>query len=63
MMEEMLTKEQQVATIVFGVKNCGGGFVIINGKLRKIPPKGPSTDKMNEALHVILKEMENPRLG
>lgn len=60
MIDEKIIKEQRVATILFGVNNCGGGLVIVNGKPHVIPPRGPSYQKINEALQVILHEMNIP---
>jgi hypothetical protein len=51
-------KEKSMATIVFGIDNCGGGYAIVGGKLRKIPPRGPSYEKIAAALKVVLKEMK-----
>ena len=50
--------KSMVATIVFGVTNCGGGLVIINGKGYKIPPRGPSYQKISAALKSVLSEMK-----
>jgi len=47
----------KVASILFGVSNCGGGYVIIGGKLYKIPPRGPSYEKIQAALNVVVKEV------
>ena len=52
------TDLKEVATILFGVSNCGGGFVIIGGKLHKIPPRGPSYEKIQAALNVVVKEVK-----
>jgi len=49
---------QQMATIVFGVTNCGGGMVIIGGKVHKIPPRGPAFEKISAALKVVLNEVK-----
>jgi hypothetical protein len=59
MLDEKVIKAESVATILFGVTNCGGGLVIINGKAHKIPPRGPSYQKISEALNVVLHEMNN----
>ncbi len=48
---------KKVATILFGVSNCGGGFVIIGGKIHKIPPRGPSFERIQAALNVVVKEV------
>ncbi len=53
------TPNQTMATIVFGVTNCGGGLVIIGGKAHKIPPRGPSYEKIAAALKVVLKEVRS----
>lgn len=47
---------KQVATVFFGVSNCGGGFVIIGGKIVKIPPRGPAYQKIQAALNTVLEE-------
>ncbi len=44
------------ATILFGVSNCGGGYVIIGGKIVKIPPRGPAYEKIQAALNAVVKE-------
>ena len=46
------------ATILFGVSNCGGGYVIIGGKLYKIPPRGPAYENIQAALNVVVKEVK-----
>jgi hypothetical protein len=48
---------KKVATILFGVSNCGGGLVIIGGKIHKIPPRGPAYEKIQAALKVVVKEV------
>ena len=49
------------ATILFGVSNCGGGYVIIGGKIYKIPPRGPAYEKIQAALNVVVKEVKAQR--
>ena len=48
---------KSVATILVGVSNCGGGYVIIGGKIHKIPPRGPAYEKIQAALNVVVKEV------
>ncbi len=44
-----------VATYVSpGVKLGAGGFVIVNGKVIKVPPRGPATRLLQEALQAIV---------
>jgi len=57
MIEESFSKKESVATILFGVSNCGGGIVIVNGKAHKIPPRGPSYQKISDALKLVMREM------
>jgi hypothetical protein len=46
-----------VATYVSpGVKVDGGGFAIVNGKIIKIPPRGPASQLLQEALRGIVAE-------
>lgn len=52
---------KQIATVLFGVSNCGGGFVIIGGKIVKIPPRGPAYKKIQAALNTVVEEVN--RLG
>lgn len=59
MLDEKFIKAESVATIVFGVTNCGGGIVIINGKAHKIPPRGPSYQKISGALNEVMHEINN----
>jgi predicted DNA-binding transcriptional regulator YafY len=43
-----------VATYVSpGVTNDGGGFIIVNGKFRRIPPRSPSMKKLTAALRAL----------
>jgi hypothetical protein len=46
--------EQCVAMILFGVVNCAGGVVIVNGKAHKIPPRGPDLKKITDALNTVM---------
>jgi hypothetical protein len=57
MLPTVKTDLTKVASILFGVSNCGGGYVIIGGKCYKIPPRGPSYEKIQAALTVVLKEV------
>jgi len=44
-----------VATYVSsGVKLDAGGFVIVTGKVIKVPPRGPATRLLQEALQAIV---------
>jgi hypothetical protein len=36
-----------------GVKNDGGGFVIVNGRIIKIPPRGPAFQKLAVAYRIL----------
>lgn len=51
-------KEQSMVTIVCGVTNCGGGWVILGGKLVKIPPRGPLFDKISNSVKEIIKDVK-----
>jgi len=57
MIEDSILKKESMATILFGVSNCGGGIVIVNGKAHKIPPRGPVFEKISDALKTVLREM------
>ena len=51
----MPAKTPEIAvTILAGVSGCGGGFVMVNGKLIKIPPRGPVFDRVSKAYGEIL---------
>jgi hypothetical protein len=44
-----------VATYVSpGVKLGAGGFVIVNGKVIKVPPRGPASQLLQKALQAIV---------
>jgi hypothetical protein len=48
-----------VATYVSpGVKVDAGGFVIINGKIVKVPPRGPEYRQLQAALDAIAARVE-----
>jgi hypothetical protein len=36
-----------------GVAAGAGGFIIVNGKLKKIPPRGPATRQLHAALRAL----------
>jgi len=36
-----------------GVAAGAGGIVVVNGKLRKIPPRGPATRQLQVALRTL----------
>jgi len=36
-----------------GVKVGAGGFVIVNGKLKKVPPRGPALKQLVAAVQTI----------
>jgi hypothetical protein len=42
-----------------GVKVDGGGFAIINGKIVRIPPRGPASRLLREALQGIIAEAKS----
>jgi hypothetical protein len=48
-MAKSMKPVQIVATFVSpGVAKGGGGFVIVGGKLKKIPPRGPAFQQLAE---------------
>jgi hypothetical protein len=40
------------------VKVDGGGFIIINGKLVKVPPRGPAYRQLQAALDAVAARVE-----
>lgn len=36
-----------------GVSAGAGGFVIVNGKLRKVPPRGPAFKQLEAAVQAV----------
>jgi hypothetical protein len=51
-----IAEPAEMVTIICGVKNCGGGYVIRGGKIVKIPPRGPAIAKIGAAIQTILAE-------
>jgi len=50
-----------VATYVSpGVRAGAGGFVIVNGKVIKVPPRGPAMKLLQEALKAIIATAKGP---
>ena len=39
-----------------GVRSDAGGFAIINGKIIRIPPRGPASRLLQDALQAIIAE-------
>lgn len=58
-MNSVLKNFVVVATYVSpGVKVDGGGFIIINGKLVKVPPRGPAYRQLQAALDAVAARVE-----
>lgn len=53
-MAKSMKPVQIVATFVSaGVAQGAGGFVIVGGKIKKIPPRGPAFKQLTEAVEKI----------
>ena len=37
-----------------GVSRGAGGFVIVNGKLKKVPPRGPAFKQLEAAIQAVV---------
>jgi len=50
------TKTIVVSIMSPGVGKGGGGFVIVNGKLRRIPPNSPKLKEIEAAVNIMAQE-------
>jgi hypothetical protein len=52
-MPPKVEKGSEAIVVSSGVKVDAGGFIIVNGKIIKIPPRGPEFEKIMNGAHLL----------